>query len=62
LKDRIIEAAKLDLHYKVLVEKLQQGILLQKIVEYKLDSDEILMYKGRIYVSNSQELKNMILR
>jgi hypothetical protein len=27
LKDIILEATKLDLHYKELVEKLQQGIL-----------------------------------
>jgi hypothetical protein len=36
--------------------------LQQKIEEYKLDNDEILMYRGRIYVPNSQELKNIILR
>jgi hypothetical protein len=36
--------------------------LQQKIEDYKLDNDEILMYKGRIYVPNSQELKNLILR
>jgi hypothetical protein len=62
LKDRIIEATKSDLQYKELVAKLQQGNLQQKIEEYKLDNDEILMYRGRIYVPNSQELKNMILR
>jgi hypothetical protein len=62
LKDRIIEASKSDLQYKELVAKLQQGILQQKIDEYKLDNDEILMYRGRIYVPNSQELKNLILR
>jgi hypothetical protein len=53
LKDKILEAAKLDLHYKELVAKLQQGNLHQKIEEYKLDNDEILMYKGKIYVLNS---------
>jgi hypothetical protein len=62
LKDRIIEATKSDLKYKELVEKLQQGILQQKIEEYKVDNDEILMYRGKIYVPNSQELKNLILR
>jgi hypothetical protein len=44
------------------MEKLQQAILQQKIEEYKLDNDEIFMYMGRIYVPNSQELKNQILR
>jgi hypothetical protein len=62
LKHRILEAAKLDLQYKELVEKLQQGNLQQKIEEYKLDNDEIIMYRGRNYVPNSHELKKMILR
>ena len=61
MKDRIIEAAKLDLHYKELVAKLQQGILQQKIEEYKLDKDGILLYWGIIYVPNFQELKNLIM-
>ena len=34
----------------------------QKIEDYKLDNDEILRYRGIIYIPNSQELKNMILR
>jgi hypothetical protein len=62
LKHRILEVAKLDLQYKKLVAKLQQGNLQQKIEEYKLDNDEILMYRGIIYVPNSHELKNLILR
>jgi hypothetical protein len=62
LKDIITEVAKSDLQYKELVAKLQQGNLQQKIEEYKLDNDEILMYRGKIYVRNSQELKNIILR
>jgi hypothetical protein len=62
LKHKSLEAAKLDLQYKELVAKLQQGKLQQKIEEYKLDNDEILMYRGRIYVPNSQQLKNLILR
>jgi hypothetical protein len=61
LKDRIIEASKSDLQYKELVAKLQQGNLQQKIEDYKLDIDEILMYRGIIDVPNSHELKNMIL-
>ena len=62
MKDIILEAAKSDLQYKELVEKLQQDNLQQKIEEYKLDNDEIFMYRGIIYVPNSNELKNMILR
>jgi hypothetical protein len=53
LKHIILEAAKLDLQYKELVAKFQQGNLQQKIEEYKIDNDEILMYRGIIYVPNS---------
>jgi hypothetical protein len=62
LKDKIIEVAKSNFQYKELVEKLQQGILQQKIKDYKIENDEILIYRGIIYVPNSQELKNLILR
>jgi hypothetical protein len=61
LRHIILEVGKLDLQYKELVAKLQQGILQQKIEKYKINNDEILMYTGRIYVPNSNELKNMIL-
>jgi hypothetical protein len=53
LKRKILEAAKLDLQYTELVAKLQQGNLQHKIEECELDNDEILMYRGRIYVPNS---------
>ena len=43
LKERILEAAKLDLQYKELVEKLQQDNLQQKSGDYKLGIDEIIM-------------------
>jgi hypothetical protein len=36
--------------------------LQQKNEDYKLEKEEILVYRGIIYVPNSQELKNMILR
>jgi hypothetical protein len=62
LNHRILETAKSDLQYKDLVEKLQQGNLQQKIEEYKLDEDGIIIYRGKIYVPNSKELKNLILR
>jgi hypothetical protein len=52
LKHIILEDAKLDLKYKELVEKLQQGNLQQEIEEYELDNDEILKYRGIIYVPN----------
>jgi hypothetical protein len=42
--------------------KLQQGILQQKSEEYNLEKGDILMYRSKIYVPNSQELKNLILK
>jgi hypothetical protein len=36
-----------------IITKLQQGNLSQKIEDYKLENDEIIMYRGRIYVPNS---------
>jgi hypothetical protein len=43
-------------------EKNYKGNNEQKIQDYELREDEILMYKGIIYVPNSQNLKNMMLR
>jgi hypothetical protein len=62
LKDRILEVAKSDQKYMEVREKIQQGNLQQEIEDYKLENDEILIYMGIIYVPNSHELKNMILR
>jgi hypothetical protein len=61
-KYKILEDGKLDLQYKELVAKLHQGNLQQKIEDYKLENDEILIYRDIIYVPNSHELKNGILR
>jgi hypothetical protein len=36
--------------------------LQQKVDDYKLGIDEIIMYRNIIYVPNSQELKILILR
>jgi hypothetical protein len=41
LKDRILEAANLDLHYKELVEKLQQGNLQQDSTRTILSAHDI---------------------
>jgi hypothetical protein len=62
LRDRIIEVAKSDQRYEELREKLQQGILQQKLEEYELKEDGILMFRHRVYVPDSPELKNIILK
>jgi hypothetical protein len=62
LKDKIVEAAKSDQHYMETKEKLQQCNLQQKIEDYELGENETLMCRGRVYVPNSQELENPVLR
>jgi hypothetical protein len=61
IKSRILEAANVDLQYKELVAKLQQGKLPQKMEIYKLEIDGIFLYKNIIFVPNVQCLKQMIL-
>jgi hypothetical protein len=61
LKGRMLEAAKSDQHYVKIKTKLQQGILQQKFKDFELKEDEILMYRGRVYVPDYKELKNLIL-
>jgi hypothetical protein len=45
-----------------LVTKIQQGKMLQKVEDYKLEVDGTLLYTNIIYVPNSQELRIMILK
>jgi hypothetical protein len=47
-----LEAANIDLQYRDLIAKLQQGKMPQKVEIYKLETDGILMYKNIIYVPN----------
>jgi hypothetical protein len=61
LKDKILEATNLDQHYLKIKETLQQGSLQKKVKYYELQEDGILMYKGKIYVPNTRELKNTLL-
>jgi hypothetical protein len=62
LKDRILEAANVDLQYKRLVAKLQQCERPQTEEGYTLETDSLLLYKNRMYVPNDQELKLAILK
>jgi hypothetical protein len=45
-----------------LVTKLQQGKMKKKVEDYKLGTDEIILYRNRIYVPNSHELRSTILK
>jgi hypothetical protein len=62
LKGKISKATKADLQYKELVTKLQQGKMQQKVKDYELGIDEILLYKNIIYVPNYSELRGRILK
>jgi hypothetical protein len=62
LKDRIMEAASVDLQYRNLVAKLQQHERPQTEKGYALGTDGLLLYKNRVYVPNDRELKLAILK
>jgi hypothetical protein len=60
IKSKIMEAANADLQYRELVAKLQQGKIPQKVDNYNLGIDGILLHKNKIFVPNVQDLKHMI--
>jgi hypothetical protein len=62
LKDRILEAANSYHHYLQIKEALQQGNFQKKFKYFEMRDDAVHMYKGKVYVSESRELKNMVLR
>jgi hypothetical protein len=43
-------------------ERLQQGSLQQKYQDYQLHDDGILLFKNRVDVPNSLELRNLVIR
>jgi hypothetical protein len=61
LCDNILEVAKSDLRYDDIKATLQQGMSHQNLEGYELREDGILVYRCRVYVSNDQELKTLIL-
>jgi hypothetical protein len=62
IKGRNFEDEKVNVQYMELVKKLQQGQMQQKVEDYKLGNDEILLYRNIIYVPNSNELRSTILK
>jgi hypothetical protein len=62
IKSIFLEVASVDLQYMELVAKLQPGEMLQKVENYKLETDGILLYKNIICIPNVQGLKLVILR
>jgi hypothetical protein len=62
LKRRILDGLVTDQHYLQVKENLQQGDVEQKIKQYEIKEDGLLMYKNRIYVPSSGELRNLVLK
>jgi hypothetical protein len=62
LKSKIIATTNLDQQDLQVKETLQHSDFQQKINYYALQEDGIFMYKGKVYVPNSSELKNTAMR
>jgi hypothetical protein len=62
IKGRIYKAAKADLQYMDMVTKFHQGKMQNIVEDYKLGDDGILLYRNIVYVPNSPELRNVILK
>jgi len=62
LKDKIIAAENLDQQYLKIKETLKQGNLLSKFNYYEWKEDGIIMYRGKVFVSNSTEMRNIVMR
>jgi hypothetical protein len=56
-----MEVANTNLQYRELVAMLQQGKTPQKMDNYKLGVDRILLQKNIIFIPNVQDLKRIIL-
>jgi hypothetical protein len=51
-----------DQHYLQVKERLHQGDVQQKLKEYEIKEDGLLMHNNRIYVPSSRELRNLVLK
>jgi hypothetical protein len=62
LKRRILDGLVTDQHYIQVKENLQQGDVQQKIKEYEIKEDRLLMHKNGIYVPSLGGLRNLVLK
>ena len=62
LKDKILEEKNSDQNYLQIKENLQQCNLHQNFKNCELKGNGILLYRRKVYVPNSMELKNIVLR
>jgi hypothetical protein len=61
LQNQKLEEGKLYYTYEEMERKIKKGKMQQKIENYELREEGILMFKDIIYVPYNQELKNMLL-
>jgi hypothetical protein len=62
LKNKILDDLVTYQNYLQVEESLQQGDVKQKIKEYEIKEDGLLMHKNRIFVPSSRELRNLVLK
>ena len=62
LKRIILDGLVTNKHYLQVKENLHQGNVHQKIKEYEIKEDGLLMHKNRVYVPSSEELRNLVLK
>jgi hypothetical protein len=62
LKDINLEVITTYQHYVQFKEIFQQNNVQRKDKDYKLEEDGILLFRNRVYVPNSRELRNSILK
>jgi hypothetical protein len=62
LKSRIMRATILGHHYLQVKERLQQDNIQLKFKDYNMEEDGVLLDMNKVYIPNSQELINLVLR
>jgi hypothetical protein len=62
LKKKIVATTNSDQIYLKIKETLHEGNFQHEFNCYELKEDGILMYKGKVYVPNSGEIKNEVLK
>ena len=61
MRTRVLEAQNDDETYLQVKEKLQQGKVDEKCEGYQLEEDDLIFYKGILYIPNSEYLKKVIM-
>jgi hypothetical protein len=62
LEDRILEVVTIDQHYVHVRESLQQNDTQHKHKDCNIENDGFLLFHNKVYVPNSRELRNLVLK